>query len=108
MVTESRMSKSPVTANSSKVNELGVFGMLSVIVPAGRLMTSAPEPAAQSGQVAASVLALIMASRMVQMPLLLRVSPKPLTLIVFACAGEVNAAAQAINARSARGRINFL
>src|SRR5438105_11677802 len=79
IVTESRTSMSPVAERSSLRPLIN-----NVIVPAGRLITSAPEPAAQSVHVAALLFALMTASRSVQTPLLPRESPVPVTVIVFA------------------------
>src|ERR1051326_4234766 len=79
IVSESVMSRSPVAASAS-LRPL----IVSVIVPAGRLITSAPDPAAQSDQVAALLFALMIASRSVQTPLFARESPVPVTVIVFA------------------------
>src|SRR5688572_22265878 len=69
-------------------------GMAMVIVPAGRLITSAPEPTAQSGYVAALLLALMTASRNVQTPFVASESPSPLTVMVFARREGPNALAR--------------
>jgi len=50
-------------------------------------MVSAPDPAAQSGHVAASLFALMMASRIEQLPSVTSVSLVVVTVIVLATAG---------------------
>src|SRR5690348_322156 len=54
------------------------------MVVAGSTIVSSPEPAAQSGQVAASLLALMMASRIEQLPSVTSASMLVVTTIVAA------------------------
>src|SRR5687768_9302710 len=78
--------------------------MANVMVPAGRTMVSAAAPAAQSGHVAASLFALMRASRMEQLPSVARISLVVVTVIVFASAGAGNAKAAANAAMATRPR----
>src|SRR5437867_7126949 len=90
IVIDDRMSRSPAAATwspSAQQGELGGLGIASVMVPAARMMVSAPAPAAQSGHTAASLLALMMASRMEQLPSVTRVSAVVVTTIVLPSAG---------------------
>src|SRR5262245_31344949 len=81
-------SRSPVKERFSSVNELGEFGIVRLMVPAGRTIVSVPDPAEQSTQVAASLFALIIASRIEHAPLLESVSSREITVIVAAWAVE--------------------
>src|SRR6187397_911974 len=83
-VTLSHTSRSARRPESSCVPAIA-----KVIVPAGRLITSGPDPAAQSVHAPLLKFALRTASRIVQTPsLLLSASVKPFTVIVFGYAGS--------------------
>jgi hypothetical protein len=107
MVMDERMSRSPLAAcwsESRQQGELVGLGIAKVIVPAGSTIVSAPEPAAQSGHVAASLFALMMASRMEHWPSVTSVSAVVVTTIVAASEGSGNARPVAIAAIAARKR----
>src|SRR5215472_2179357 len=107
IVTESKMSRSPVAGLSSSKPELCI---VKVIVPGGRLIISAPDPAAQSLNVATLLLALMIALRRVQpvpSPLVAE-SAVLVTVMVLALTSTHDAATVVTNAKHTRSRTNGL
>jgi hypothetical protein len=60
----SRSAQAACWSESRQQGDVTGLGIAKVIVPAGSMIVSAPEPAVQSGHVAASSFALMIASRM--------------------------------------------